>query len=103
MIKILIVNDKYSTAEQMGKLIAGTTAEDIEVEILPGIEMARDWLKLHPEPDIILMDVHLRGGGSFDLFRYLKIDCPIIFTTENDYVSCLYKIRSSHYMLSLAG
>lgn len=103
MIKILIVNDKYGTAVKMRKLIAGTIAEDIEVEILPGIEIARDWLKLHPEPDIILMDVHLRSGVSFDLFRYLKVECPIIFTTENDYVSCLYKMRTSQYMLSLAG
>ena len=42
MIKILIVNDKYGTAVKMRKLIAGTITEDIEVEILPGIEIARD-------------------------------------------------------------
>jgi DNA-binding LytR/AlgR family response regulator len=103
MLKILIVNDKYGIAEKMGKLIAGMIAEDIEVEILPGIETTRDWLKLHPEPDIIFMDVHIRSGISFDLFRYLKIDCPIIFTAENDYVSCMYKMRTSHYMLNMAG
>ncbi len=96
MIKILIVNDKYGIAEKVEEKIAGTIQEDFNVEVLPGIEAAKNWLELHPEPDIILMDVHMRNGVSFDLFKYLKIDCPIIFTTEHEYAACVYKMRAGN-------
>ncbi len=100
MIKTVIINDRYGIAAKMGEKIAGMVGEDINVEVLPSIETAKKWFEIHPEPDIVLMDIHAGGEVNLDFFRYLKSDCPIVFTTEHEYVICAYKIRPGNYLLN---
>ena len=51
-------------------------------------------------PDLIFMDIELDDGDSFDIFRQVDVDSPIIFITAYDSF-CLqaFKVNSVDYLL----
>ncbi|MDR2890457.1 MAG: LytTR family DNA-binding domain-containing protein [Alistipes sp.] len=54
----------------------------------------------HPQPDLLLMDIHLADGESFRVFDRVEIACPIIFTTAYDrYALEAFKVNSIDYLL----
>lgn len=58
------------------------------------------WLRSHPMPDIVFMDIHLADGSAFEIFDHTKITCPIIFTTAYDeYALRAFKVNSIAYLL----
>ena len=55
-------------------------------------------------PELIFMDIHLADGSSFEIFEYVKIQCPIIFTTAYDeYALRAFKVNSVDYLLKPIG
>lgn len=59
-----------------------------------------DWLRNHPIPDLIFMDIHLADGSAFEIFNHVDITCPIIFTTAYDeYALRAFKVNSIDYLL----
>jgi two-component system LytT family response regulator len=51
-------------------------------------------------PNLILMDIELVDGQSFDIFREVAITCPVIFTTAYDeYALQAFKVHSVDYLL----
>lgn len=48
---------------------------------LANIQESVEWLRTHPTPDLILADIRLSDGLSFDILRQTAIPSPIIFTT----------------------
>lgn len=82
--KILIIEDETRAANRLEKLIThlkpGST-------ILGKLESVRDsvgFLKDNESPDLILSDIQLADGLSFEIFRKVAVRCPIIFTTAYD-------------------
>lgn len=51
---------------------------------LANIQESVEWLRTHPTPDLILADIRLPDGLSFDVLRQTAIPSPIIFTTAYD-------------------
>lgn len=46
------------------------------------------------------MDIHLADGSSFEIFKHVKIDKPIIFTTAyNQYALEAFKVNAIDYLL----
>ena len=59
-----------------------------------------NWLKTRPMPDLVFMDIHLADGDSFEIFHYIDITSPIIFTTAYDeYALKAFKVNSIDYLL----
>lgn len=80
----LIVEDEAIAARSLQRLLADC-APDIEVAaILPGVESAVHWLRQHPPPDVMFLDVQLSDGLSFDIFDTVEPRVPVIFTTAWD-------------------
>jgi DNA-binding LytR/AlgR family response regulator len=82
--KILIIEDETRAANRLEKLIfklkPGAT-------ILGKFESVRDsvhFLSNNPAPDLILSDIQLADGLSFEIFKKNPVQCPIIFTTAYD-------------------
>lgn len=98
--KIAIIEDEEPSAKRLSKLI---NEIDPSVEILTQLESvssAIDWFNEHENPDLIFSDIQLSDGLSFDIFRNVKIDCPIIFTTAFDqYAIDAFKVNSIDYLL----
>jgi len=59
-----------------------------------------EWLKEHPPPDLILMDIQLEDGLSFEIFEKVEVHSPVIFTTAyNEYTIKAFKVNSVDYLL----
>jgi two-component system LytT family response regulator len=82
--QILIIEDERPAVQKLVAVlreidplakVAGTTMSIYE---------SVAWLRQHPQPDLILMDISLTDGSSFDIFRQVNITCPVIFITAYD-------------------
>ena len=57
-------------------------------------------LRTQPAPDLILSDIHLADGLSFQIWEQHAPPCPIVFTTAYDQYSIrAFKVNSIDYLL----
>lgn len=98
--KVLIVEDESAAVRRLQKLL-GDIDPGIEiVGAVSSIESAVEWLIAHPAPDVILMDIHLADGSSFDIFQKVDITSPVIFATAYDeYALKAFKVNAIDYLL----
>jgi two-component system, LytTR family, response regulator LytT len=98
--KVLIIEDESATARRMQKLLLEI---DPTIEVLVILESGAQtvsWLKLHGEPDLMFIDVNLSDGSSFEIFKEIEVNCPLIFTTAYDqYAIQAFKVNSIDYLL----
>lgn len=98
--KLLIIEDEPASAQRLKKLAEEIDPEIIILEIIDSIASAVDWLRGHTEPDLILSDIQLADGLSFEIFKEITISCPVIFTTAYDqYAIQAFKVNSIDYLL----
>ncbi len=98
--KILIIEDELLVAESMVKLVKQLEPAAEISGPLQSVKHSNKWLLENPQPDLILADIQLADGISFDIFSENKIDCPIIFTTAyNEYAIRAFKVPSIDYLL----
>ncbi len=97
---VLIIEDEEAAARRLQKMISEILPE---VNILPAIATIRSAiarLKENPKPDLVFLDVHLADGQSFEIFKEVNVNCPIIFTTAYDqYALEAFTINSIDYLL----
>ncbi len=98
--RTLIVEDETVAFENLVDILAGI-APDVEVVgNTESISQTVEWLKKNPQPDLILMDIHLSDGSAFSVFERMKVEIPIIFTTAYDeYAIEAFKVNSIDYLL----
>jgi DNA-binding LytR/AlgR family response regulator len=98
--KLLIIEDEPASAQRLKKLAEEIEPEVTVLETLDSITSAVDWFKMHTEPDLILCDIQLADGVSFEIFKEVSISCPVIFTTAFDqYAIQAFKVNSIDYLL----
>jgi DNA-binding LytR/AlgR family response regulator len=100
MIKILLIEDEEPAARRLWKLLkeAEPTAELLES--LHSVKGAIEWLGSNPSPDLIVSDIQLSDGISFEIFRQIPLHSPIIFTTAFDQHAIeAFKVNSIDYLL----
>lgn len=98
--KVLIIEDEVFAQNELKRLLAETD-DTIEVlECLESVEESTEWLEENDEPDLIFLDVQLSDGLSFEIFKNVEVNCPIIFTTAfNEYAVQAFKLNSIDYLL----
>jgi two-component system LytT family response regulator len=98
--KVLIVEDERPAFENM---VEELHAIDENINVLAGcssVDECVQWLNKNPQPDLILMDIQLSDGLSFNIFKACKITCPVIFTTAYDkYLTQAFEYSSIDYLL----
>ncbi|RBQ06666.1 LytR/AlgR family response regulator transcription factor [Pedobacter miscanthi] len=98
--KILILEDEKPNAERIQRLVLEVRPNAQIVGIIPGVEKAVNWLSKNDSPDLILMDIKLADGLSFEIFKLTEVKCPVIFTTAYDeYAVKAFKYNSIDYLL----
>ena len=98
--KVLILEDEALSAKRASQLLREFDPEIEVVETLESIEEAVNWLNDHPEPDLLLLDIHLSDGLCFRLFEQISVNSPVIFTTAYDqYALQAFKLNSIDYLL----
>jgi DNA-binding LytR/AlgR family response regulator len=82
--KVIILEDENRAVNHLKRLIH---IVDPEMEVVGVFDTVRDavsYLEKEPILDLILSDVQLADGTSFEIFSRIKVKCPIIFTTAFD-------------------
>ncbi|MDN3656897.1 LytTR family DNA-binding domain-containing protein [Ferruginibacter paludis] len=98
--KILIVEDEDLAVKKLQKTLAAVDAGADVVGVTDSIKNTVDWLTTNPQPDLILMDIELADGQSFEVFNLTDVKSPVIFTTSYDeYALKAFKVNSVDYLL----
>jgi two-component system, LytTR family, response regulator LytT len=98
--KILIVEDEELAVKKLQKTLAGVEPDAEVVAVTDSILSTVNWLDENPAPDLILMDIELSDGQSFEIFNQATIKSPVIFTTSYDeYALKAFKVNSVDYLL----
>lgn len=98
--KVLIIEDEYATAHHTKKMLEELEPGVIIAGMPDSIESAVKWFRSNPEPDLLLLDIQLADGISFEIFKEVDINCPVIFTTAYDqYAIHAFRVNSIDYLL----
>ncbi|MDA3927873.1 MAG: LytTR family DNA-binding domain-containing protein [Prolixibacteraceae bacterium] len=99
-LKILIVEDEPLAAAQLSAMITTIHANVEILSVCDSIESTVDWIKNNSTPDLAFFDIQLGDGLCFDIFRKVKFETPVIFTTAFDqYTLQAFKVNSIDYLL----
>lgn len=97
---ILIIEDEILAAQRMQMLVKNYDSTINIVGVLESIEEAVEWLNTKKHPDLMLVDIQLADGHSFEIFKKVQVQKPIIFTTAYDqYALDAFQLLSIDYVL----
>ena len=97
---ILIVEDEDLAVKKIQKTLLSLETQATVAGVTDSIKSTVEWLQQHTPPDLILMDIELADGQSFDIFKLIDIVSPVIFTTSYDeYALKAFKVNSIDYLL----
>jgi len=98
--KVLIIEDEPAVAKRLAKIIGELEPGFDILGVLDSVEETVNWLESHSPPDLLLMDIQLADGLSFEIFGQVKVETPVIFTTAFDnYAIRAFKVNSVDYLL----
>ncbi len=98
--KILIVEDEDLAVRKLKKTLMSVDESATVVGEADSIKSTVSWLQSNPAPDLILMDIELADGQSFEIFNHVQVKSPVIFITSYDeYALKAFKVNSVDYLL----
>jgi DNA-binding LytR/AlgR family response regulator len=97
---VLIIEDEIKTGKELRRLIEGLDDTITVLEVLTSVKSAIAWFESHPPPDLIFSDIQLGDGLSFEVFRQVSLNGPVIFCTAFDeYAIQAFEANSIDYLL----
>lgn len=97
---ILIIEDELQAAQRMKTLVSNLIPESNVVAVLDSVKKSVSWFRSNTSPTVVLMDIQLADGISFEIFDQVEVTCPVIFTTAYDaYALKAFKVNGVDYIL----
>lgn len=97
--KLLIIEDESRAANRIERLLLDINPAATVVGKLESISEALAFLKENT-PDLIISDIQLADGLSFEIYSQIEVKCPIIFTTAYDqYAIQAFETNGIDYLL----
>jgi DNA-binding LytR/AlgR family response regulator len=97
---VLIIEDEELAVKKIRGMLKEVRPDAEVLADLDSIESAVDWFNSNPAPDLILMDIELVDGQSFEIFDRVHITSPVVFVTSYDeYAIQAFKVNSVAYLL----
>lgn len=98
--KAIIIEDEKRAANHLIRLIQEVDADIEVITELQSISQSVEWFRENSMPDVVFLDIHLADGSSFEIFKEINIEAPIIFTTAYDeYALKAFGVNSIDYLL----
>lgn len=98
--RTVIIEDEAFAADALENLILQLRPKTQILAKLESVEESVEWLKTHEQPDVLICDIHLSDGSSFEIFKQIDLQSPVIFTTAFDeYAIEAFKVNSVDYLL----
>jgi DNA-binding LytR/AlgR family response regulator len=97
---ILIIEDEEPAFNRLQKMLKVLEPDHTLYDQVVSVSSAVKWFKENDAPDLIISDIQLSDGISFEIFKQVDIKCPVIFTTAYDqYAIEAFKVNSIDYLL----
>lgn len=97
---IIIVEDELKAAKSLANIIAELKPTAKIVAQIQSIEGAIDYFSDNDMPDLLFMDIQLSDGQCFEIFKAVKISCPVVFCTAyGEYAMEAIKANGVDYIL----
>jgi DNA-binding LytR/AlgR family response regulator len=105
---ILILEDEPEAVHRLTMFLERYEREkQVSMRVLRIIDSTHDavqWFRSNAAPDLVFVDIHLSDGLSFEIFRHVEVNAPIIFTTAyNEYALHAFNVHSIAYLLKPFG
>jgi len=101
---LFLVEDEAPARDRLIETIARVEPSARIAGVAASVREARAWLAAHPPPDLMLLDVQLADGLSFELFAPGAVACPAIFATAYDeFVLEAFRANAIDYVLKPIG
>lgn len=98
--KVLIVEDELPARERLKTLLAELKLSTEIVAEAGSIEEAVTLLQQSPDLDLAFFDIQLSDGLSFEIFRRVNVELPVVFTTAYDaYLLEAFQTNGIDYLL----
>ncbi|MFT6216123.1 MAG: DNA-binding LytR/AlgR family response regulator [Roseivirga sp.] len=98
--KVLVIEDEKLASERLIDLIKTIKPETEIVGTLRSVESGLEWFAENAHPDLVISDIQLLDGSSFEIFEKVKPKCQVIFTTAYDqYAIKAFDVNSVDYLL----
>lgn len=98
--RVIIFEDEKLASERLIQLLKQITPEAEVLTSIKSVEAGILWLQNHDEPELIISDIQLLDGTSFEIFEQVKVNCPVIFTTAyDDFAIKAFEVNSVDYLL----
>jgi DNA-binding LytR/AlgR family response regulator len=95
---VIIIEDEKPAARRLQRML-----KEIGIDVttmLHSVEESLEWFLNNKHPDLIMLDIQLSDGLSFEIFEEIEIKSSIIFTTAYDeYALKAFKLNSIDYIL----
>lgn len=97
---VLIIEDEINACEHLRRILQKVRPEYNVIDHLDSVQDSINWLESNPHPNLILLDIQLSDGISFEIFNHINIQSSIIFTTAYDQFALqAFKVNSVDYLL----
>lgn len=97
---ILIIEDEPKTAEELKYMLEDYDSNITVVKLLHSVASSIEWLSENTAPDLILSDIQLGDGLSFEIFKEIEVNVPVIYCTAFDqYAIRAFESNSIDYLL----
>jgi two-component system, LytTR family, response regulator LytT len=98
--KILIIEDETEAAKNIVWLLKNIDPKIEIIGIIDTVTKGIAWLEKEAHPDLIISDIQLADGNSFEIYDQIKPQCAVIFTTAFDsYAIKAFEVNSIDYLL----
>lgn len=97
--KVVIVEDEKPAADNLEKLLRKVESGVEVVARLASVRKSVEWFSSN-QADLVLMDIELGDGQSFQIFEQVNLATPVIFTTAYDqYAIRAFRSNGIDYLL----
>jgi DNA-binding LytR/AlgR family response regulator len=97
--KVWVIEDELPASRRLVKMLESDGETEV-VKVLASVADTVTAIRNDTHPDLMVMDIHLADGSSFEIFKQVNIDVPVIFTTAYDqYALDAFKVNSIDYLL----
>lgn len=101
---VVIIEDEALSAEHLATLLKRVDKTIQVSAVFDTVKKSVAAFEKGLEADLLFVDIHLADGLSFEIFREVSLDTPVIFTTAYDeYAIRAFKFNSIDYLLKPIG
>jgi DNA-binding LytR/AlgR family response regulator len=103
-VNYIIIENEAFALENLKQTVARLRHDYHLTFTAESIEETVEYLRTHPDISLIFMDIELVDGNCFEIFRQVKVETPVIFTTAyDDFAIQAFHVNSIDYLLKPIG